>query len=159
MWPPCFIFGLRLCKPLALVASPGLGLRHFRSYVRSSVGAWMSACLIIPCFHLPSYVFSFALWTILGFSHPLIISLTHYIWPIVRPHGDPPRLLCPWWGEDCIAWCYSICFCIHCKRCKVSCFLETKPMFFQAFFSIFFWASQHCFIICWHSHIGQCRHC
>jgi len=40
----------------------------------------MFACLIIPCFDLPSYVFSFALWTILGFSHPWIINLTHYIY-------------------------------------------------------------------------------
>jgi len=76
-WLPNFIFGLHLRKPLALVVNPRLGLRHFRSYAGLGVGAWMFACFIIPCFHLLSYVFSFTLWTILGFSHPRIISLTH----------------------------------------------------------------------------------
>jgi hypothetical protein len=40
---------------------------------------------------------------------------------------DPSFSLCPWWGEDCMLWCHSKCFCIHCKRCWISCFARASP--------------------------------
>jgi hypothetical protein len=47
--------------------------------LRPSVGAWLFARLIIPCFYLPLYVFSSTLSTKLSFLHPLILGLTHCV--------------------------------------------------------------------------------
>jgi len=59
-----------------------------RSCVGPSVGAWLFAHLAIPCFHLPSDVFSFVLWTRLGLPHPLVLNLTHYIYDqLLDPMG------------------------------------------------------------------------
>jgi hypothetical protein len=52
---------------------------HLKFYVRPSVGAWLSTCLVIPCFHLPLDVFSFVSRTRLGLPHPLALNLTHCI--------------------------------------------------------------------------------
>ncbi len=32
---------------------------------------------------------------------------TLHLWLVVRPHGDPPPLLRPWWGKDYIPCCHS----------------------------------------------------
>jgi hypothetical protein len=47
------------------------------SYVGPRVGAWFFAHLIIPHFCLPFDVFSFVLFTKLGFSHLLTLKVTH----------------------------------------------------------------------------------
>jgi len=44
-----------------------------------SVVAWLSICLVIPCFLLLLDVFSSMLWTELGLPRLLVIGLTHYI--------------------------------------------------------------------------------
>jgi hypothetical protein len=50
-----------------------------RSCAGPGAGAWLFACLIIPCFHLLLDVFSFVLQTILSLPHPLALDLTHCI--------------------------------------------------------------------------------
>jgi hypothetical protein len=52
---------------------------HLRSCEGLDVGAWMLACPIIPFFCLPSNVFSTTLHTRLGFSHPLMLGVSHCI--------------------------------------------------------------------------------
>jgi hypothetical protein len=61
-------------------------------------------------------------------------SNTLHLSPAIRPHGDLLLLLHPWWGKDCIPWCYLRCLCIHCERCEVSCLVGTNPHFFVTFF-------------------------
>jgi hypothetical protein len=55
----------------------------------------------------------------------------------LKPHRDPPPLLHPWWGKDCIPWCRLRCFYFHCKRFKFSCFVGIHPHFFTIFFFLF----------------------
>jgi hypothetical protein len=64
---------------IILDMSSHLHQAHLRSYVRPGAGAWLFACLIIPCFYLPLYVFSSTLLTKLSFPHPLILGLTHCV--------------------------------------------------------------------------------
>jgi hypothetical protein len=45
---------------------------------KPSVGAWLSICLVIPCFLLPLDVFSSMLWTELGLPQLWVVGLTHY---------------------------------------------------------------------------------
>jgi hypothetical protein len=82
-----------------------------------------------------------------------------HLWLAIKPLGDPPPSMCPWWGKDYIPWCYSKCFCVHCKRCRVSHLAKINPHFSTAFFSIFSLACQDCSISGWHSHIVWCHHC
>ncbi len=59
-----------------------------RSCVRPNAGVWLFAHLATPCFHLSLDVFSFLLWTRLGFPHPLVLSLAHCIYSqLVNPMG------------------------------------------------------------------------
>jgi hypothetical protein len=81
------------------------------------------------------------------------------MWPTIRPHGNPPLLLCPWWREDCIPRCHSGCVYIHHERCKVSCFAKANPHSLIVFSSILSLTSQHCSIIGWYLHISWCHHC
>jgi hypothetical protein len=52
---------------------------HLRSYAGTCVGAWLLARLIIPFFHLPSYVLFTTLRIKLGLSHPLLLEVSHCI--------------------------------------------------------------------------------
>jgi len=126
--------------------------------------AWLSICLVIPCFLLPWDVFSSMLWTPmlrtkLNFLQLLAFGLTHICGQPIDPMEIHLLHWSPWWGKNYIPWCYTKCFCVHCKRCKVSCFMGANPCSFVAFFSIFSLVGQHCFVGWWHSHIGWCHHC
>jgi hypothetical protein len=61
---------------------------HLRFYARFGAGAWLFARLVIPCFHLPSNVFSSMLKKRLNLPHPLALGLTHCIcvW-LLNPMG------------------------------------------------------------------------
>ncbi len=82
---------------------------------------------------------SFALWCFLLYIVDFIRPPpsfgswfdTLHLWPVVRPHGDPPLPLCPWWKEDCIPWCCLKRFCIHCKRCKFRVLQEQTHVLFM----------------------------
>jgi hypothetical protein len=50
-----------------------------QTHLRSCVGIWLLACLIILFFHLALNVFSTTLCTRLGFSHPLVLGVSHWI--------------------------------------------------------------------------------
>jgi hypothetical protein len=50
-----------------------------KSYAGPGGRVWLFACLVMPCFRLPSNVFSSTMLTKLSLPHPLILSLTHYI--------------------------------------------------------------------------------
>ncbi len=52
---------------------------RLKSCVRLGTRAWLFARLVIPCFHLPSNIFSSLLWTKLSLPHTLTLGLTHYI--------------------------------------------------------------------------------
>jgi len=60
--------------------SSDLHQAQLRSYARPGAWVWMFVHLVIPCFHFPLNVFSFALWTKLSLPHPLALSLTHCIY-------------------------------------------------------------------------------
>jgi hypothetical protein len=62
-------------------------------------------------------------------------------------------------GMDYIWRQGSKCFCLHCKRHGVSCFMWSNPCPFTAFLSIFSWASWHLVINWWHLHLSLCGHC
>jgi hypothetical protein len=117
----------------------------------------MHVRLVIPCFCLSSDVFSFSLWTKLGLPHLLALGLTHlHLWLAVRPHGDPPLSLHPWWIEDF----GMIGMFLHSLQ-GIPCFMfcGCKLMFSYCLFSIFSLASWHSSIDWCHLHIGQCHHC
>ncbi len=80
---------------------------------------------------------------------------TLHLWPTVRPHGDPPPLLHPWWGKDYIPWCHLRNVCVDCKRCKVSCLVGTNPCSSTTFVLVFLSTSWHCYVGWWHLHIGD----
>ncbi len=84
---------------------------------------------------------------------------TLHLWLAIRLHGDPLFLLRSLWGEDYIPWCCLGCFCVGCKRCKVSCLVGTNPHSSTTCSLVFLLTSWHCSIDLWHFHIGQCHHC
>ncbi len=66
--------------PTSFLTCLWIHIKHTWGLVQKpSVGAWLSICLVIPCFFLPLDVFSFILWTELGLPQLLVIGLTHYI--------------------------------------------------------------------------------
>ncbi len=50
-------------------------------------------------------------------------------------------------------------FCVHCKRCQFSHFVESNPYSLTTIFSSFSSVGRHCLIGWWLSHIGWCCHC
>jgi hypothetical protein len=82
-----------------------------------------------------------------------------HMWWAIRPLGDAPPPVCPWWGEDYIPWCCLGCFCIHCEECRVSRLVGANPRSSTTSFSIFSSTNQHCFIGGWDSRIDWCHHC
>jgi len=109
-----------------------------RSCREPGARAWLSTRLVIPCFRLSSNIFASVLQTKLSLPHPLTLGLTHCICDHpLDPKGIHFFLLCPWWGEDYIAWNHSRCFCVHCKRCQFSGFARSNPCFRTTFFSSF----------------------
>ncbi len=83
------IFKLRFLNPnlqhtkLEVIKSKEIG-----SCVRSSAKVGLFVHLIIPCFHLPLDVFSFALQIRLSLPHPLTLGLTHNIYgQLLNPMG------------------------------------------------------------------------
>jgi hypothetical protein len=52
---------------------------HLRSCAGPGVAAWLFVLLVIPCFYLPSNVFSSTLSIKLNLPHPLTLGLTHYV--------------------------------------------------------------------------------
>jgi hypothetical protein len=80
---------------------------------------------------------------------------TLHLWPTIRPHGDPPLPLHPWWGKDFIPWCCLKCVYIDCKRCKVSCLVGVNPSSSITFFLVFSSIGWHCYVGWWHLHIGD----
>lgn len=94
---------------------------YLRSYVSPRASAWLFVRIVIPPLCLPFDVFSFSLRTRSSLPHPLAFKVTHCIC------GQPLNLVGTHLlhnGElTYIPWCDSKCLHLHCKRCKVSCFM------------------------------------
>jgi hypothetical protein len=119
--------------PTSFLTCLWIHIKHTWGLVQKlSVVAWLSICLVIPCFLLLLDVFSSMLWTNYWFN-------TLHLWPTNRPHGNPPPPSSPWWGKNYIPWCCTRCFCLHCKRCKVSSFVGTNSCSSIAFSLVSHW--------------------
>jgi hypothetical protein len=74
-----------------------------------------------------------------------------HLWPTIKSCRDPPSSLFPWLWVDCIPWCSSKCFLLHCVRCKVSCFTWANPCLSMPFPLVFSLVGWHHVINWWHS--------
>jgi hypothetical protein len=101
---------------------------HLKSYANPGASAWLFVRLVIPPLCLPFDIFSFALRTRLGFPHPLAFKVTHCICGQPLDSVGTHLFHCSHSGEwTCIPWCDLKCLHLHCKRCKVSCFMWVDP--------------------------------
>jgi hypothetical protein len=67
--------------------------------------------------------------------------------------------LCAWWGKDNLAWYCAKCFCNHCEKCMISCFVKANPCPFSPCPIIFTPLNQYCVVSRWCLHIGKRCHC
>ncbi len=130
---------------------------HLRSYARPGTWVWMFVHPVIPYFHLPSNVFSFALWTRLGLPHPLAFSLTHCIYDQpLNPMGIH-LLRCTHGGERTTSHdVVQDVFMSIVKDMAFHVFVGTNSHFFATFSSIFLSTCWYFFVNWWHWHISQC---
>jgi hypothetical protein len=127
-------------------------------------------CVCLLAWSFPFFLFSF-IWFFfilflvlcikLGLLHFLFFTLIQCICDqLLYPMGTYFFfLLCLWWRINCFSWHPLECFCIHCERCEVSCFVRTNSCPFIVFPSNFLSMNWHCVICKWHAHFDRCCHC
>jgi hypothetical protein len=86
-------------------------------------------------------------------------GVTLHLWLAFGPYGDPSSSLHSWWGKNDFAWCCVGCFCDHCKKCEISCFVKTNPCPFTFCSIVFVSSNGHYVINQWCLHVDKCCHC
>jgi hypothetical protein len=116
---------------------------YLKYYAGLGARAWLFVHSIIPPFCLPFNVFLFYIVHQIRPPHPLILRVAHYIYGRPLNLAGTHFFVVPMVGIDDIPQCDSKCFCFHCGKRRVSCFMWTNPCPSTPFPSIFLSIGSH----------------